>query len=54
MAKYNVIIKQARTGEQKVVETITAGDEKEAKRYAIKNYLGKFNMIFEHLLVARA
>ena len=54
MAKYNVIIRQARTGEQKIVETIKAENEKEAKRYAIKNYLGKFNMVFEHLMVAKA
>lgn len=54
MTKYNVIAKDARTGAERVLDTITAKNQVDAKKQAIKAYFSKINMVMEQLMVVRA
>ena len=51
MKKFNIIAEKARTGERRILATVEAQTEKEAKKHAIINYLPMINMVFEHFVI---
>ena len=53
MTKYDVIAQKAKTGEERILATIEAEDQVDAKKKAVREYFGQVNMIQEHLMVVR-
>ena len=53
MATYNVIIKQARTGEERIVDVIKANNQVEAKKITVRKWFTSVNMMEELLMVVR-
>lgn len=53
MKKFNIIAVKARTGERRILATVEAHTEQEAKKQAIVNYLPMINMIFEHFVIEK-
>ena len=53
MAKYNVIIKNAKTGEERIVDEIMAASQVEAKKAVVAKWFTQVNMVVEHLMVVR-
>lgn len=54
MTRYDVIAKDARTGNERHLNTITAENQVAAKKQAIKLYFTQINMVMEQLMVVRA
>lgn len=53
MTTYSVIIKDAKTGAEKIVDEIRAKNQVEAKKAAFPKWFGRIDMTAEHLMVVR-
>ena len=53
MTTYNVIIKDAKTGAEKIVDEVKARNQVEAKKAVFPKWFGKIDMTVEHLMVVR-
>ena len=50
---YDVIIKSLKTGEENIVGTVVADTLVKARNTAVREWMGKWNMIWQQLLVRK-
>ena len=53
MAKYDIIKKIVKTGEESILDTIEAADQIEAKKIAVQKFFNSINWIYEQVYVKR-
>lgn len=50
---YDVIIKSLKTGEENIVGTVAADTFAKAQNIAVREWMGRWNMIWQQLLVRK-
>ena len=53
MKTYNVIVRTMATATDEIIGEVMASNQAEAKKQAVAQYLGRWNMIRQQILVAR-
>lgn len=54
MTKYDVIVKDTKSGTKRKIGELIAENQIDAKKQAVQKYFTQINMIIEHLMVVRS